>query len=795
MREKRIGRILAIVLIISILSACAGPKQESTNAPGASEASNGTRTEDSAAAGQGEAGQETDAAGGAEGGNADDDKVVDAGADDSDTDMKDTEDWVTGELSQEELEALLADIEPIVRPFTGDRPLFLQTEPGPETNGVVPSVEKYTIEANLSNVDNLWQFYVTDDLAAKLSQNGFAVYGEAGFEFYEIYENDRYEQIANFVTVDSMMHTYHLYFAYLLKNVEKEYLYAYLTLLSRKMQESSISQYELLKGSEWESAARRNVAFFTIGARLLGDSVEIPDYVEETVQHELTAIARAAGIEMSEIREDFEDYSQYKPRGYYAGDVRLERYFQAMMWYGRIHFTQDNEDLNRSAFLISKAVLEDGEIYGLWEAIYSVTSFFAGASDDAGVCEYIPLMQEAYGNDLKDGLKVDQLAGTEEAFARFHEMTAELSPPQINSIPIDDGADNVILGFRFMGQRFTIDAAIMQRLVYSDVKENSAGDRRMLPDVLDVPAALGSDTALRILEESGAADYAGYSENMEKLRAALAANHGELWSASLYAGWLNTLRPLLEVKGEGYPIFMQGEEWAKKNLECFAGSFAELKHDTILYSKQVMAEMGGGWDEEPDDRGYVEPEPLVYARFQNLAASTAQGLKAYGMLSGDDEENLNRLSELAERLYVISNKELQDEVLTEEEYELIRCYGGNIEHFWYETIKEQSGDEGFSGRDCPAALVVDIATDPNGAVLEAATGGPSCIYVVVKVDGKLKIARGSVYSFYQFVWPIDDRLTDEKWRQMIGMQAGEDGYYEKDESVRQPEWTKSYRCE
>ena len=60
-----------------------------------------------------------------------------------------------------------------------------------------------------------------------------------------------------------------------------------------------------------------------------------------------------------------------------------------------------------------------------------------------------------------------------------------------------------------------------------------------------------------------------------------------LWSASLYAGWLDTLRPLLEVKGEGYPVFMQNEEWVKKDLECFAGSYTELKHDTILYAKQV----------------------------------------------------------------------------------------------------------------------------------------------------------------------------------------------------------------
>lgn len=351
----------------------------------------------------------------------------------------------------------------------------------------------------------------------------------------------------------------------------------------------------------------------------------------------------------------------------------------------------------------------------------------------------------------------------------------------------------MIPGFRFMGQRFTIDASIMQKLIYSDVKGNSAGGKRMLPDVLDVPAALGSDAALGILKESGAADYQGYLENMEKLRKSFSEADDTLWSASLYAGWLNTLRPLLTVKGEGYPVFMQNEEWTKKNLECFAGSFTELKHDTVLYSKQVIAEMGGGMDEEPDDRGYVEPEPLVYKRFAALADETAQGLKRYGMLSEADEENLYRLSELADRLQTISNKELEDKILTDEEYELIKGYGGNIEHFWYEVMKDESEDGIVSSQECPAAVVVDIATDPNGAVLEAATGDPSAILVVVKVDGSLRIARGSVYSFYQFTQPLDDRLTDSKWRIMIGIQADEEGNYNVDTKIDRPDWTDSYR--
>ncbi len=677
----------------------------------------------------------------------------------------------------------------VSQPYAGERPFLVTGTVKNNEIAVVPNVAPYTVNKNLSNIDNLWQFYFSDDMIEKLYRNSFFVGGDSGREFFEIYENNRYNTVPSFITVDSLMHTYHLYFSYLLKNIERDYLSANLTQLSRQMLDNSLEQYRQLKGSEWEAAAKRNVAFFTVGAKLLDDSTPVDAEVAEAVSYELDNIRHAEGIFESKITGENEDYTQYKPRGYYDGDSRLEPYFRAMMWYGRMHFTQDDVDLDRSALLMAKALCDDVKSYSLWERIYAVTSFFAGASDDLGVSEYAPLILETYGEDITTA----GLIGNADAFDRFHTATATLAIPQINSMPINDGESNVIPGFRFMGQRFTIDAAIMQNLIYSRVGANSTGEPRMLPDVLDVPAALGSDTALRILEESGATGYAGYTANMNLLREALFEENETLWSASLYANWLNTLRPLLTEKGEGYPMFMQNEEWLKKDLECFAGSFTELKHDTILYSKQPVAEMGGGYDEEPDYRGYVQPEPLIYARFVNLTDLTAQGLKAYGMLSPADEENLSRLSHIAGQLLTISQKELRDEVLTDDEYEFIKDYGGNIEHFWYEAVKNEG--ESISSQEFPAALVVDIATDPDGTVLEAATLNPATIYVVVKVDGTLRIATGSVYSFYQFPWPMTDRMTDQKWRRLMGISPDDEGNYRWDRPIDRPEWTTSYRSE
>lgn len=692
------------------------------------------------------------------------------------------------ENEEEQPEITTGELE--MEPLLTGRPTLLKDSVENEESAVEWNAGQYTINPDLSNVENLWQFSMVEEMREKLAQNGFTVGGNAGDEFFEIYELNRYKMIPSFVTVDSMMHTYHLYFSYLLKQMEKNSLASQLEQLSKRMLENSAAQYELLKGSEWETAAARNVAFFTVGACLQDEATEIHGDVAGMVQNELDNIRQAEVIQESALTGRMEDYTQYIPRGYYEGDEVLEQYFRAMMWYGRMHFGQKDEDLDRSALLMTLAISGDREAGRLWEGIYAVTSFFTGASDDAGVCEYRSVMQAVYG----EGLTAEGLIGNADAFARFHELTAEVSVPLVNSIPIRDGESNRNPGFRFMGQRFTIDAAIMQLLVYSNVEENSVGIRRMLPDVLDVPAALGSDTALEILTEGGAGEYGGYLENMEWLRNSLAMENTALWSNSLYAGWLNTLRPLLSEKGEGYPMFMQSKEWSKKNLESFAGSFTELKHDTILYAKQVVAEMGGEYDErKPDDRGYVEPEPVIYSRFANLARMTSSGLQEYGMLTPEDEENLAILEEFAQRLQTISEKELRDETLSAEEYDFIKGYGGSIEHFWREAIKAESGEEWIATEEFPAALAVDIATDPNGMVLEAATGDPSEIYVIVQVDGVVKIARGSVYSFYQFPWPLEDRLTDTKWRVMMGLQADEEGYYHYDKPVQKPAWTGSYR--
>jgi hypothetical protein len=648
------------------------------------------------------------------------------------------------------------------------------------------------IATDLSNIINQDKFRLPDAAKELLIQNGFVVVPKRFGEFFTIHEYCRYDQVPQFVTTDSLLHTYHLFFDFLLRTIEAEHLASELQSLSKAMLMKSQEQYIALKGTDWENAAKRNVGFFAVAAKLLDSSVTVPPEVEHIVQEELDLIAAHKGMAVSPLMNMGgsadpvealkEDYTQYIPRGHYDRSEALQAYFKAMMWYGRMTFRLKSEDETKSAVLVFLALDQDSNANS-WNEIYETTGFFAGASDDITYLRLREVMSEVYGEDVN----LHAVLTNRDKWPAFLEAACNLAPPAINSIPIFDETiqpdrEQEITGFRFMGQRFSLDASIFQRLCYRDVNENPQGERRMLPKGLDIPAALGSEEAYAILESMDETDYELYPENMAKVREYIAGLDEETWTRDLYWNWLYTLLPLIDEKGEDYPAFMRSQAWARKELNTFLGSWTELKHDTILYVKQFYAEAGGGFD-KIDDRGYVEPYPLVFARLEALARSTREGLDARGLLSERDRISLERLEQLSSSLKTMAEKELDNLLLTDEEYKLIRSYGVQLEHFWMEALRDVDFGLHRSMVDSqPAALVADVATDPTGWVLEEAIGYIDEIYAVVPVDGKLRIAVGGVFSYYEFTQPIGDRLTDTRWREML----------DKNNAPPRPEWTKAF---
>ena len=152
------------------------------------------------------------------------------------------------------------------------------------------------------------------------------------------------------------------------------------------------------------------------------------------------------------------------------------------------------------------------------------------------------------------------------------------------------------------------------------------------------------------------------------------------------------------------------------------------------------------------------------------------------------------LRQLANSFAEIAEKELKNELPTDGEFELIRSYGGQLQHLWEEAMKADAEATGqaLTTKAFPAAVVTDVATDPDGGVcLELGTGSVSEICVIFPIGGELHVASGTCFSFYQFSQPISDRLTDNAWREMMGLALNSSGSYNTP-AKKTEDWVKDF---
>ncbi|MFW9794261.1 MAG: DUF3160 domain-containing protein, partial [Candidatus Thorarchaeota archaeon] len=95
-------------------------------------------------------------------------------------------------------------------------------------------------------------------------------------------------------------------------------------------------------------------------------------------------------------------------------------------------------------------------------------------------------------------------------------------------------------------------------------------------------------------------------------------------------------------------------------------------------------------------------------------------------------------------------------------------------------------DDLVSDADDDMAVIADVHTDPNmEEVLEEAVGRPMVILVAVQIEDQVVLTRGAVFSYYEFKWSMDARLSDEAWQEMLT----------EGEAPLLPSWTQSFVVE
>jgi hypothetical protein len=635
----------------------------------------------------------------------------------------------------------------------------------PYAASYTPQIAPYSVEKDFSNVCNFdrFEYYFDAYDLNLLRHNHFTVKKSRFMQLFDVYNESTYDATPIFVTTDAVLHIYHVLYDKMLAKIEMNKFLTALGNLTDEMIQQTEMVYQNTENANVAEAAKHNLAYLYVARKLLQPmDVVVPPSVSAVVDSELTLIAAHDGFHFSPVLGLFSklDYSQFKPRGHYTQNDTLRVYFKTMMWYGWTIFTMEPALFGHfsmrhtlQALLLTQQLFYIQNNISLWETIYIPTVFFVGKTDDPNVFDYKNIADNIYGPEfinlspesLADSLLLDQ----------FMEHARQLEPPAIPNWIY--GTFITYKGFRFMGQRFMPDSYMFAHLVDPYV------NLRWMPKGLDIMAVLGSERAYAILDSVyHETAYLNYDTQIEKFHTEYAQKPASEWAQNLYWNWLYCLMPLLYKKTDGYPYFMRTTAWADKELYTALASWAELRHDAILYAKQSMTPC---CIPPGPPRSYVEPNPHLYARLAGLVKFTRDGLHNRDLLLTGFQEKLDLFASLLLFLRDISIKELENMPLSVGEYENLFCFGKVMEQLVSET---PDPNKPWDKDTDDMAIIADVHTDSNTDLcLEEAVGYPLEIYVIVPEGNTLRVTQGAIFSYYEFQQPIAQRLTDEEWRKML----------------------------
>ena len=582
-----------------------------------------------------------------------------------------------------------------------------------------------------------------------LEQNGFVIKDDSHNDsFWSLYETNKYEDVPSFITTDAFMHAVNLYYRFAMTTIEKDTLIPTLDSLCFAIYSIASTDSKQSHDSSIIKSATFAQFYYGVACKLLGRDTIVCDKKYEQKAEEFYTMALEANTtyEDREIFDDSIPFSLFKPRGNYDTREKMRRYFRAVSWLGLVPFKLKNEQQFKRIQYLASLFKSHEELNMLYARYTKLVAFFVGKGDNPSLAD-VSKMRFSSREELLNHIRASGRNRINE-MGRLGDRDVE-----VYTLP----------------KSYTPDAEAMTKIV--NIVDGPT--RREFPRGLDILAGKGirkaEDILLNYYHEND--KWPAYTDSLQHIKTIFAGNDTK--NKSAYTYWLAMIAALFE-RNTQYPLLMKKAAWEYKSLNAGLASYAQLKHNTILYAEQPNGAEGGDGEGE-----YEMPKPSVRVAYVEPNIAFWESASAF-------INKLNRISknkdlkDLSAYLLSISKKELSGEELTAMEYYEINSIGKKIEDIEIrlttaskdieKVMKDLEGSYIIFENNNSLLTVADVYTlnsALNSTCLELGVGGVKQIYTIVPINGYNYLCRGGVFSYYEFQHDADNRLTDKEWQTMV----------------------------
>lgn len=616
-----------------------------------------------------------------------------------------------------------------------------------------------------------------------IMMQGTSSKGTAHSTMYGVYQANKAQGRANFVTADSLMHGYFTYINTLTVKVVDESLHKELMSFLKSLKESTSKDYKACEIAEVKDDLLRNLGFIIVAIQLLNPAEVLPDMggASDLAAQEM-ALIKKGGQARSPIFNRSIDYSALRPLGYFSLTAKSRTFYTAYSWLSRCYLSltdltnnteQGGGNTFRRAVLLYRAIYNgktiDGQpLLSQWRHISEVVTALSQGQLSREPSIYVDEMNSMFnGNNLEFK---DLLTALAQPLSRAKLLISikKTKPQGLDATSIFDmqrtqKSDDGAIVFRLFAPFSTVEVDYLRALTNCFVEESE--DKPQTPLALFLLFAMGSPMASNVLN--------GMGDNIEPRVFAVVPEFIKILSRrhiedsiinprqtekrwSLLSEYFKPLK-------KGSQACLISQYWLTQRLLSAAGAFVDsyVAYDPSalgLPAVPVSAPKSGpsgdsGGDNASDPKAapppedsaasstvskvkavnfqYLEPALVLYQKLAAYTGNTVQELTRLSVMPESLKSKGIDLVRLMERMAKISEKELATEPLPLADFRLL----AGIDQIL----------PAIGGPICSQLYLSPVTT--GGATI--GVGDATLAYVLFNTDQGPYLARGSLYSYFE----------------------------------------------